>query len=397
MFFEKNIFTTYKEEWTLGLIFIAATVFLCGQYFYAVPHFFQEEGPIYYPHMVENGLKGLTYSRLGNYQLIVNLICYLATFVPSAYASLVTTWISALIALILAIQLGRFCRLYDISFTVAVMLGLMWAFSPYGVDIYYNSTNTHWVMAISMLLVCISPLPKSRAGLSVTYIWVCLGALSGIPAVLIGPFFFIRAYQCKSKHYLIFALIFSLCASFQLYWSFLYYLKYGAEHASNHDRSFALLSLKDFILSLYAQTITAPLFGGEASRRIFEFVNSSDIRQLVSFFAGNGIFLGFLFYVAYTSKQTILVIILSLVWLGVGYIQLFGALGVSEPLFHTTTPFWNRRYFATSGAAFMIICALASVHKTRLISILIMWPTIINMAAFCQKQYIERLGWVGLL
>ena len=364
-------FNNRKREWLSVLIFITGTAVMCWNLF-AEPRFFAEEGGWYYPLIRElNFFEALVFYFNGNLQLPVNIFVYLATKVPLLHAPLVTTVSSTLIAVIVAWQIGRFCSAYTISMPVSVLMALLWLFFPTGPEITYSTTNVHWVFGISALFVAITPFPIKQSSRYLMFFWILICSLSGIPAVLITPLFFVRAFTQKSKYYLICGLIFTLAASIQLY-------IVSISDYQHPYRALTLVPLQDITMSLLGQTLIGPIFGVDQGTKFLEYII---LHQYLGYLI-IGLFLGLCCYIAYRTKQYSLVAILVIAWFAVAYIQLFGALGRQHGSWHSIHPFSQGRYFSLSIMVVIIIYALTSIGKTSFISILFFLPALYYMAAY---------------
>lgn len=156
------------------------------------PRLWAEEGRFYY-NALQNGTSPLTLVIRGNYQLVTNLICYLATLVPAEWAAHITTYCSLLVALWCIILFSRFSVESDWPLARSAMIVAILALLAHGYEVYLSSTNTQWLCALSLLFICIGQWGTLRGLRSVLlYGWVAVCALSGVPSSVMTPVFLVR-------------------------------------------------------------------------------------------------------------------------------------------------------------------------------------------------------------
>jgi hypothetical protein len=157
------------------------------------PRFWAEEGIDFAKMLHAPVIDDLLQVNIGNYQFLFNASVLAATLVPLPYAPAVTTAVGLLAHTIVAFQLGLLVRAYKLSAPVGVMLLLAWVFLPQTYEVWLNVTNVQWVMGVSMLLLLTMPDDVLNRRKTLVACWAILCGLSGIPAVLLAPFFLVGA------------------------------------------------------------------------------------------------------------------------------------------------------------------------------------------------------------
>lgn len=162
------------------------------------PRFWAEEGQFYY-NVLQSGDSPLTLVMRGNYQLITNLICYVATLVPTEWAAHVTTYGSLLVASWCIVLFSRFSIENGWPLTRAAMAVAILALCAQGYEVYLTSTNVQWLCAVSLLFIGITSWADLRGTRkALLYTWVAICALSGVPASIMTPVFLVKGTLLRS-------------------------------------------------------------------------------------------------------------------------------------------------------------------------------------------------------
>jgi len=179
--------------------------------------FWAEEGSVFFSAACSSGLlKSLLLPHLGYYMAVTSFATTLAArSVPLEHAPLVTTIIAAVIQLLPAALLvtGKIDALPDPPSRV-IALALLLVSLPTE-EIWLTSTNSAHFMAVSAGIILISKPWASRTRFFHIGLLVLAG-LSGISANLLAPFFWLRAYQERSRERLEQAVALSVCAMIQV-------------------------------------------------------------------------------------------------------------------------------------------------------------------------------------
>ncbi|HEY8153982.1 MAG TPA: hypothetical protein VII72_07635 [Myxococcota bacterium] len=178
--------------------------------------FWAEEGTVFFSAAWSDGLlKSLLLPRGGYYMAVTSFATTLAArAVPLEHAPLVTTGIAAAIQLLPAWLLVtvRIDALPD-SLSRAIALALLLVALP-SEEIWLSSTNSSHFLGVAAGILLIARPAASRARLFHLGLLVLAG-LSGIDANLLAPFFWLRAYQERSRERLEQAAALSACALLQ--------------------------------------------------------------------------------------------------------------------------------------------------------------------------------------
>lgn len=312
------------------------------------PRLWAEEGRFYY-NALQHGASPLTLIIRGNYQLITNLIGYIATLVPAEWAAHVTTYCSLLVALWCIILFGRFTVESGWSLTRSAMIAAILALLAPGYEIYLSSTNTQWLCALSLLFICIGQeIPCEASRCASIYMGSCLRAqwgsfidhdtsVSGQGAVF------------RSTVHWRFGLMLAAGTALQAIIIVLY------QHA---DRSFSptmLLMTAPWLL----QTIASPLFTVEGTEYLLAFLKELKTPYAVAF-----AYIALLSIAAFTlttsyrgAKEKAVAVVLAMVWILVPSIQIFGVLGDPNEL---VSGWKNGRYFFIGAVCFVMLLGIAA-------------------------------------
>ena len=178
--------------------------------------FWAEEGTVFFSAACSSGLlKSLFVPHLGYYMAVTSFATTLAArAVPLEQAPLVTTIIAAVVQLLPAalLVMGRIDALPD-PLSRAIALALLLVSLPTE-EIWLTSTNSSHFMAVSAGIILVSKPWASRTRFFHIGLLVLAG-LSGISANLLAPFFWLRAYQERSRERLEQAIALSVCAMIQ--------------------------------------------------------------------------------------------------------------------------------------------------------------------------------------
>jgi hypothetical protein len=177
--------------------------------------FWAEEGAVFFSAACSKGLlESLFLPHLGYYAAVASFGATLAArAAPLEHAPLVTTAIAAAVQLLPAALLlfTRIDALPDARWRALALALLL--FSLPSEEIWLNSANSGHYLAVcaGILLVARPPAGRGR--------WLALlvlAGLSGIDANLLAPFFWLRAWQERSRPRALQAAALSLCALIQL-------------------------------------------------------------------------------------------------------------------------------------------------------------------------------------
>jgi len=150
------------------------------------------------------------------YLLISRIVGLLASFVDPANAALVTTLCGLIILLIplIIIIFGR--SMYWSAMHQKIILSAFLIFSCSTGEIWMNSTNVGFIMAVVTFLILIDENPGNYYKKSLYMLLLFLAILTGPISLLMSPFFLYRFLQKKEPVYLIYCALFLILGLFQI-------------------------------------------------------------------------------------------------------------------------------------------------------------------------------------
>ncbi|AXV75721.1 MULTISPECIES: hypothetical protein [Ralstonia solanacearum species complex] len=332
----------------LGMLFIGLLLWRSPNLFLH-PRFWAEEGQFYY-NTLQTGVSPLTLVMRGNYQFITNLICYLATLVPTEWAAHVTTYSSLLVAVWCIILFSRFSIENGWPLTRSAMAVAIFALCAQGYEVYLTSTNVQWLCALSLLFICITSWDNSR-GLrgALLYAWVVVCAFSGVPSSIMAPVLLIKGKVSRSAIHCRFGLILAVGAAIQATIIILH------PHADRLLSPTALTMTAPWLL----QTVASPIFTGGGTEFLIFFLLwlQSNAALALAYIVLSSI-AAFVLVASYReAKEKTTVIVLALVWILVPSIQILGALGDTRMLI---SGWAHGRYFFIGVVCFVTLIGIAA-------------------------------------
>jgi hypothetical protein len=312
------------------------------------PRFWAEEATHYY-----NALQGdqSPFSLIvnGNYQLIVNLVVWLAVSVPAEWAASVTTYFSLAVACFCVYLIGRLAVQEKWPKHVAILVVVAIALCAQGYEVLLSTTNVQWLCAVSLLLIrMLDREHDSEAGKRALYAWVALCALSGVPSAVMTPLFFIKTrFIERSRSDLHFGVILLLGTLVQLA------IILTHPHA---DRQFSPTPLL-LTAPLLLQTIVSPLLAADQTFAFIVFLQMNRAYIPLAYAALIGIAV-FVVVGAFSSRtRTSVVAMTLLAWLFVPTVYIFGSLG--EPLY-MISGWMSGRYFFIGVVCFLLLVGMCA-------------------------------------
>lgn len=367
----------------LGILFIGLLLWRSPNLFLH-PRFWAEEGQFYY-NVLQSGDSPLTLVMRGNYQLITNLICYVATLVPTEWAAHVTTYGSLLVASWCIVLFSRFSIENGWPLTRAAMAVAILALCAQGYEVYLTSTNVQWLCAVSLLFIGITSWADLRGTRkALLYTWVAICALSGVPASIMTPVFLVKGTLLRSGIHFRLGLILAVGTAIQ------------AAIIILHPQPDRLLS--PTVLTMTApwllQTVASPIFtGGGTELLVFFLLWLQSNAALVLAYVVLLLIAAFALVASYReAKDKTTVIVLALVWILVPSIQTLGALGDTRKLI---SGWMHGRYFFIGVVCFVTLLGIAANRA----SLAIRLPALsLLLMALCAGLYQARHGaWRGTM
>jgi len=355
----------WRRAWFSLPVLFLLTQFLLAPMLFRDPRFWAEEGTFYYPAALGAGFFEhlFTYVLNGNYQFLVNAMTALAARVDPAYAPSVTSFLSVAVFAGVVLQFGLFLRAKNVSAGCAALAMLAWTAAPTIVEIFASATNIQWVVALSVLILCLSGLKNlSMPQMMALSIWVAMCGLTGVPSVLLAPFFLLQAILGRSKNHLILGAVLCLCGAVQA----------GVilEHGINNRE--LVIGPRITIAPMLLQSIFTPLLGVRYTDLIASIIRgpNGNVALLVLSLL-SGVFIWFLLAANRYSKQAMLVVG---IWAAISIIQTIGAIGHREDKIAMISALGGARYFATGYLAIVSLITLATSkeYKSAMYSMLML-------------------------
>ncbi|MFC2140307.1 hypothetical protein ACFLQ1_01140 [Candidatus Auribacterota bacterium] len=210
--------TKLKYQWySLLLLFIYGGLILIR-----VPdlilsgRFWGEEGAVYFAFSyTEPFFKTLFFTHLGYYSLLNNFSALAAVhLVPLEYAPYITTGIAFLVQLLPAMLIVFNSReLFGSRLLTTAAVAII-LFSLPNHEVWLNTINSHFYLAIVTAVILILPAPQGKRSLFYLGLLLLVG-FSGVVSLFLIPFFWLKSYLEKSKDRMIQALLLTFCSCLQ--------------------------------------------------------------------------------------------------------------------------------------------------------------------------------------
>jgi len=345
----------------LGL-FLVVAYFKTPQLF-KDPRFWAEEGAAYYKDCLGHTFATcLQIVHGGSYQLLENLMVYIASRLPIITAPAATMYLSLAVHLVVVGQIVQFTRAYRLSVAVTALLVLAWALLPATYEVWLSATNVQWVAGVSVLWVLVMPsewLAEHRKGVLG---WCAICGLSGVPGVLLAPVFVLRALLDRSRTILAIALVLGSCAAFQL--------ATLAHFGTSEERTLASHNAITLVVPFFLQTVLSPVFTADFATALGHALaapraNSGMIPFGIAL-AGLGV-TTVAVAVARSGLRNHLVALTVGAWVLLTLVQSFGGLGRPEIFL---SGWGGARYFLAGSVCLCILLAWGTRGPVRALRIL---------------------------
>ena len=293
-----NFLVSNKFKIIFFLIIILIS-FYRSPYIFLEGRFFGEEGELWFKSAYENNFfEHFSYFAkiAGYYNLIVNLLTELSTYVPLIYAPFVTVY-GSFIVILIPILLILFGDSYMFKNDKQKFVGCLIFFVtyPHVPEIWLNSVNSQiYLFFISLLILYLKPSDKKNKILISSLLF--LSGMSGIYSCTLTPLYLLKYYFTKKKNDLVNSIILVFCSLTQL--SLIIYSKFsGKLYESIINPSLTI----DGIINLVYNFFAKPIIGRQSLHFIYEssgLQNFGYISMLLIFFS---IFV-IIFYILLRSK-----------------------------------------------------------------------------------------------
>ncbi|MCD9227567.1 hypothetical protein ACPPTR_16055 [Ralstonia pseudosolanacearum] len=348
------------------------------------PRLWAEEGRFYY-NGLQDGASPLTLVIRGNYQIVTNLICYLATLVPAEWAAHITTYCSLLVALWCIVLFSRFSIESGWSLARSATIVAILALLAHGYEVYLSSTNTQWLCALSLLFICLGQWSTLRGPRRVPlYAWVAVCALSGVPSSVMAPVFLVRGGLFRSPLHFRLGLILAAGTAIQAIVIFLH---------PHTDRSFSptmLLMTAPWLL----QTVASPLFTAGQTEGL-----AALLKSLQSPYAVALVYIVLLSIAAFAlvasyraAKDKAVAVVLMMAWIIIPSIQIFGTLGNPNEL---VSGWKHARYFFIGAVCFVMLLGIIADSALPIVRLTALSLLLTTLCAGIHQ--VDQSGWNALM
>lgn len=232
---------------------LAALAGLRTRHFWA-GRFWAEEGAELFP-TLKNGSawQALHQPFHGHLELLTNLIVYAAGRMPFALSAGFATYASATIALLFPVCLWRLRGSLGLADVHVVLVTVALMGMPQAEEVWANSINLHFHLAIVVALLLMSP-ESAWPPLPVLVGGLALVGLSGVPSHFLLPIALVRAWRLRTRAATASAVVMVLTSAFQL-------ALLVSNHFVGRRPSFSL----EAVIGSMLQQVVVPTFSRRAS------------------------------------------------------------------------------------------------------------------------------------
>ncbi|MBV8739533.1 MAG: hypothetical protein JO007_20220 [Alphaproteobacteria bacterium] len=301
-------------------VFFLIVAFLKSPTIFIDPRFWAEEGVTFYARFLHLPFtSSIAFIKSGSILVLTNAIVYIATKVPTALAPAVTTYAALLLHLVVVCQIVLFVRAHSLAKMVGLLLVAAWALLPQTFEVWLNATNIQWITGVSMLVFLAMPAGWIEQHWKGGAAWCLVCGLSGVPATVLAPFFFLRAFMERSFTILILAIVLSVTVVAQL----------AILTDVGEPRPY-LLDPWFLVMPLFLQSVLSPVLSAEVVDKIAPSIVDRNSQHVIMttisvLIAGIGI-MGFATAAAYSGCRKPYVWLVLMAWLVVTIIQNFGSI-----------------------------------------------------------------------
>ncbi len=312
------------------------------------PRFWAEEGTIYYVNLQNAGIMGSIFLVINaNLQIITNIIIKIATLAPERYAPAVTTYISVTVSCIIPLLIIRIAKENEISDIGGVLSVSAFSFLHMSYELFGTATNIQWYCGVIVYLFLFLKIDSKKFLFPLIAFSFLLG-LSGVPAVIAAPAFFVIGLLRKSNNHVILGLVFLTCAIIQT----VIVVNFGTTNRI-YPRDPGVLLLPTILQSVYGFWLPA-----ELTTALGKAASSLALRFSV---VAIGAFIVFAIVGALNIKNRGLFGFAILYGFGIAVIQTFAALGNPAD---NLGGYGGGRYYLISSTA-LIVALLLSINTRK--------------------------------
>lgn len=200
-----------RHERALALCLVAVLLVVRRWHLFLNPHFFAEDGTIFWLQNYEQGFRALWMPYAGYLHFIPRLVAALCGLVDPAHAPLLFLYFASLAHLLTIAWLFS----PRISLPHKTVLAALTVLVPHTTEVFANITNMQWVLALGLFLLALAEDAASwRQRLFDSAALVAVG-LTGPFAIPLFPVFVLRYLRRRSRDSLLLCLLCLACATIQ--------------------------------------------------------------------------------------------------------------------------------------------------------------------------------------
>jgi hypothetical protein len=381
---QRNLKSTLENihhyKWLYPVVAITA-LFCTAPFLFLDPRFWAEEGSVYYQAAIASNYTFVfTFIAQGNYQFLTNLLVFLSTHVDTKYAPAVTTYLSIALFAVVAMQFNVIARQYKIPPEASILSLVAFSLSPATAEIFASATNIQWIAALSITLMTITEYSEDRQGRRLwIYGWVIACGMTGVPSLLLTPFFFLQAYLNKSRTHFNIGCVLVACVAVQAI------VMAGTSHPTRQLIFAPRLLFGPFLLQTVFTQFTGPGFTKTLGAMVVE------SRAFFLFIATIGVtVVGVLLYFSREKSTRNAAITLGLIWIFVSVLQTLGALGGVPEKLRLLSGAGAARYYATGTLAILVLVSFTAKSRGRMFVAMALVVVLINGASYSQSTQRNR-------
>jgi hypothetical protein len=183
-----RILDTVTRPWVIAII-VFETVCVRAMDSILQPHFWAEDGTIFWLENYTSGLKSLLSPSAGYLCTTQRIFTWLISWFPYALHPLLFSLCGALLTTWTALTIAKAPR----NSTLGALLAVALVFTRHDDgNVFMNLVNIHWIMACALPIIIVAPPPSSKAWRINQGIFLCFAVLTGPFAIMLLPFWIIK-------------------------------------------------------------------------------------------------------------------------------------------------------------------------------------------------------------
>ncbi len=352
--FRKRIEAFLERRYPAVIIFtVTIASFLRSPGLFIRPRFWAEEGAVYFRDALTTpAFPGLFIPKMGYLSLFNNIVSEIATLVPLTLAPAVATAgaFALFMYLFLLVILHDAEELAQAKTKIIASLALLLAFPSH--EVWMNTINSQFVLAVGAALVLASPL-RSRRFFLMGLVFSTIAALTGPVSIFLTPLFAVKALYNRSRRAVCLAAVYCAGAGIQ----FLLFLTAGGPPRGGHY-------LPAFAMTLAYRLFIVPFLGPFASRSAAQLLGPPSPGAVAVFCISVCAVLALLAYIFITRRSAFLVALISASGL-LAILSLYGAIANSDPWYYMNVYIGGRYFYGPVALLGISLTAALFTQSTR--------------------------------